>query len=53
MQIKAVDQALQSGGEHLVVGGVGVSRVGAGKRDAVAAQYGDAANALGHFGILL
>ena len=50
MQVKAVYQSLQGGSQHLLVGGLRIDRVGAGKRDTVAAQNGDAANG-GHGGL--
>ena len=40
-QIEAVDQPAQRGGEHVLVGGVGVRAVRARERDAVAAEDGD------------
>ena len=42
-QVEAVDQAAERGGEHVLVGGVGVRAVGAGERDPVAAEDGDRA----------
>ena len=41
LEAEAGDQAVQRGGQHLLVGGVGVDGVGAGEGDAVAAQDGD------------
>ena len=40
-QIEAVDQSAQRGGEHVLVGGVGVIAVRACERDSVAAEDGD------------
>jgi len=42
VQVEAVDQALQRGRQHVLVGHVGVDGVGAGKRDAVATDDGGA-----------
>ena len=42
MQLELVDQALERGGEHLLVAARGVSRVAAHEGNAHAAQNGDA-----------
>ena len=43
LEAEAVDQAVEGGGEHVLVGGVRVDGVGAREGDAVAADDGDAA----------
>jgi hypothetical protein len=42
MQVESVDQPLEGCGQHLLVGRGGVHGVGSGKRNAVAAENGDA-----------
>ncbi len=45
MQVIAVDESLQGGRQHLLVGGFGIGRVGTGKGDTIPAEDGDAADA--------
>jgi hypothetical protein len=45
-------QAVDRGGEHVLVGRIGIDRVGAGERDPVAADHGDATGAGVHAPIL-
>ena len=45
LQLVAFDQPAQCGGHHLLVADAGVGAVGAGERDARAADHGDAAHA--------
>ncbi len=47
VQVEAVDQALQRGSQHVLVGHMRIHRVRTGEGDAVAAKNGDAANS-GH-----
>ena len=51
-QLEPVDQAVDGGGQHLLVGDAGVDGVGAGERDAVAADDGDRAGGGLHVPIL-
>jgi hypothetical protein len=46
VQIKTVHQALKRRGEHFLVRGLGIDRVGTGEGDAIAAKYGDATNSV-------
>ena len=45
LEAEAGDQPVERGGQHVLVGRVGVDAVGAGERDAVAAEDGDATGA--------
>ena len=48
VQVEAVHQALQRSGEHVLVGGGGVDRIGAGERNTVTTQNGNTADGLCH-----
>ncbi len=47
LQSEPADQAIQCGGEHVLIGGVGVAAVGAGERDPIAAEHSDRFGLLG------
>ena len=52
LQVEAGDQAVDGGGEHLLVGDTGVDGVAPGERDAVAAEDGDGTSGRLHVHIL-
>jgi hypothetical protein len=53
LQTEAGDEAVEGGGEHLLVGGRGIGRVGPGEGNPVATENGDAASVGLHVGLLL